>query len=69
MPYHVFGEHKKCETYFYKKEYKNVNFMSEFSKSDLLIKIMEAVNLLADDAKSLLYNVSNNSVAQNNWKI
>lgn len=69
VPYHVFGDHKKCDSYFCKKGSADVNFVEEFTSSGLMTKIMEAINLLADNSRSLLFNVSNNAAEGVNSKI
>ena len=60
-PYHVFGNHERCETYFCENE--NVDSKIEEMKScGMLEKVMSAANALADHSGSLFEFVHTNRV-------
>nr|XP_042908919.1 uncharacterized protein LOC122271496 [Parasteatoda tepidariorum] len=59
-PLNVLGEHDKYADYFCKKPRKNTIY-STIKSSAAFFKVMQAFNMLSDNAKSLLYNVNNNS--------
>lgn len=63
-PYHVFGNHENCATYFCNKkdDTNNINHVPGMEKSGLWSDILSARNLLAHHTSSLIYNVNNNSV-------
>lgn len=63
-PYHVFGNHVNCATYFCKNknEKTNKNYVPDMEQSGLWADILSARNLLAHHSSSLIYSVNNNSV-------
>lgn len=64
-PFHVFGQHEKCASYFCDKEDEKNN-VPILKPSGLFGKIMEIVGCLADHSKSLLKDVNNNVVEKYN---
>lgn len=62
-PYHIFGEHGKCDTYFCTRS-NNIekNYIPELKNTAIFIKIMEIVSNVAVHSKSLLFNANNNAV-------
>lgn len=65
-PYHVFGSHDHCASYFCDGTKIEKNFVPQLQSSGLFTKIMDVFNSLADNTKSLLYDYSNNTVEQFN---
>lgn len=69
VPIHAFGDHKRPSYFCIGKneEMQTVkNYIPALKSSGLLYKIMEAVNNIADNARSLTYDCSNNSVESYN---
>lgn len=65
-PYHVFGSHDDCASYFCDKTKIEKNYVPQLQTSGLFTKVMDVFNSLADNTKSLLYDYSNNNVEQFN---
>ncbi|KAL4083865.1 hypothetical protein QTP88_029181 [Uroleucon formosanum] len=62
-PFHVFGFHDKCDSYFCSKNKENeVNLVPELQKYGVWNDLIAAVNLVAYHSNSLIYHVNNNSV-------
>lgn len=64
-PFHVFGQHEKCASYFSHKENEKNNVPS-LKSSGLFGRVMEIVSCLADHTRSLLKDTNNNVVEQFN---
>lgn len=61
-PYHIFGQHDNCDSYYCKDEkVKEKNEVPLLLKSGLFYRLQEIVQTLADQSRSLIYDVSNNS--------
>lgn len=66
-PYHVFGQHEKCEKYFCTGAKGNEkNDVPQLKDSGIFFKIMDAVGNMACNARSLQFNSNNNSVEEFN---
>ncbi|GFS61371.1 yqaJ domain-containing protein [Nephila pilipes] len=64
-PYHVFGDHQNCVDSVCSIQRKNdTNWIPDLLQSGLLYRIMNVVNNLADNSKSLLFSANNNCVEQ-----
>ncbi|GFU13760.1 uncharacterized protein NPIL_38891 [Nephila pilipes] len=64
-PYHVFGVHQNCVDSVCSIQRKNdTNWIPDLLQSGLLYRIMNVVNNLADNSKSLLFSANNNCVEQ-----
>ncbi|XP_025425936.1 uncharacterized protein LOC112694617 [Sipha flava] len=62
-PYHVFGYHDDCASYFCKGPKENeVNLVPQMQTSGLWADILGARNIVAHHVSSLIYNVNNNVV-------
>lgn len=55
-PYHEFGDHKNCDSYFCDGNEDKKNYIPELKESGILYKVMEVVNNLSLHSRSLLYN-------------
>lgn len=63
---HIFGQHEKCNVYFCKgPKAEEKNLLLE-ANSDLILELNQIVNRLANNAESLLLNVTNNICEQFN---
>lgn len=59
--YHVFGQHNRCAAYFCKgAKPDEVNLIPELEAAGLLVEIRAALSRVRDNARSLLFSVSNN---------
>ena len=62
-PYHVFGEHAKCASYFCNGQKENEeNLVPALQGLIIFPKVMEIVNRVAEHSASLIHNVNNNIV-------
>ena len=65
IPFHVFGNHEKCDSYFCSgKEEKN--YIPLLNSCGLLSRLMELMNSLGDHSRSLLHNANNNAAEEYN---
>ena len=62
IPNHVYGHHNECSAYFCKRQKFEKDFTTMLKNSGLFCKIMEVMHRLADNAKSLLFDMSSNAV-------
>lgn len=66
-PFHVLGQHNKCDNYFCnKKNNCKENWVPQSIQSGMLIEINNAVNRLVFNSKSLIIDVDNNICEQFN---
>lgn len=66
-PYHIFGRHKNCDSYFCKgQKLVELNLASEVTKSGLMSEIYTVIRRVADNSKSLILDVDNNRCEQFN---
>lgn len=66
-PYHVLGQHSKCDTYFCnKKKFDENNWVKHAEMSGMMIEINNIVNRLVINSGSLIVDVDNNICEQFN---
>lgn len=70
-PYHVFGSHKDCETYFCPPDKRagDTNLVEMMTKDGFFYKIQECFVKIADNTESLLHTANNNAVEHLNSQI
>lgn len=66
IPFHVYGEHNKCDSYFCDKKKNEKNYVPLLRESGLLFKILDYINNVIDHSKSLLFEANNNVVEEFN---
>lgn len=59
-PRHVFGDHLKCDLYFCKNSNSDKNHTGDFISCNLFPKILYHCSRLANNARSLIYNLDSN---------
>lgn len=66
-PYHVLGQHSKCASYFCQGDkVSELNLVKQAENSGMMLEIINAVNRLVANAKSLITDVDNNICEQFN---
>lgn len=66
-PYHVLGQHSKCDTYFCNKKYLDDDiWVKRAEMSGMIIEINNIVNRLVINSSSLIVDVDNNICEQFN---
>lgn len=66
-PYHIFGQHSKCDPYFCKGEKKlEQNLVFDVTKCGLMSEISSVLRRVANNSKSLVLDVDNNYCEQYN---
>ncbi|KAG8189246.1 hypothetical protein JTE90_013774 [Oedothorax gibbosus] len=58
--YHIFGDHRKCASYFCSKIASGKCLMDEIEGTELLYSLMSILNSIAYHSKSLIINATNN---------
>ena len=59
-PYHVFGEHENCDKYFCTETGNSMSSVTLLKESGLFYNIMAILQNLSDNARSLLFDATNN---------
>lgn len=67
-PYHVFGDHSHCTSYFCKKNITE-NFVPELTAFGIFQKITDLSSKLSSHAYSFAYNASNNLAESLNARV
>lgn len=67
IPYHILGQHSKCDTYFCKKKTSvEENWVLRAENSEMMLEINNIVNRLVMNSKSLILDLDNNVCEQFN---